>query len=806
MFKHNNRHQITSFVKNISSKIEKIFADNAFLLLHFTVGILLLIIYRDYISLKYNFIFKDIGCDTIGYNYPNFVCVSDYIRNNGLPSWSFQQGIGQNMFPINCGDPFNTLIFLANKTLIPYIIVFVELLKIYLIAVFSFLTLEKRKLSPFTCLIGACMLSFSGFVVLGGTWYCFSTEAFYFILLIFGFENIYNNNKKHIFIIAIFLIASSQPINIIVFGFFLLLYGSIRIISEYSNTYSKSLKCVSDCLLYGLIGIGLSAIFLFPIINQLAHSPRVIGNSSLFKQLFSQGIKFESKEYYGTSIMRFFSSDILGGGNGYSGWHNYLEAPLFYCSLPLLLLLPQVFIKAIKKEKILYSTTIFVLLVTIIFPFFRQAIWMFSGDYFRFYSFGVLFILVLFSLHALHKIISIGKIHVLTLLITLSILLIFLYSSSFFNVDPVKEIRNIVTLFLCLYTLFLFLLNFKSTQILGKSLLFICLCIELIFMSNKTVNDRTRVLSSDLSNRSGYNDYFIEANNFIKSKDHSFYRINKTYLAESNNIFGTCNDSRIQNYRGCISYSPFNQLQYITFFQNAEGQDKNIDGLSRICFGYWFRPILQILCNVKYTVSNGSVSPFISKTNDSLTTFQDVSIWKNRLFLPMGITYSNYMSMSDYQKLSINKKDNALLNSFILDSCYSLKIEGLKQLTEKDLLDTIIVDSISKYVKARKEDTLQIRSFSETHFDGTISLKSKKLLFLAIPNDEGWHATIDGNETKIETVSAGLMGIMLEKGNHTVKLEFIRPFFKLGIIVSLCFLMLIIGISIYKKKSANEIR
>jgi len=798
--------QFTLLGKNIASKIENIFTHYSFLLLHITLSVLLLIIYHDYISFKYCFIFKDIGSDTINYTYPNFVCISEYIRNSGIPSWSFQQGIGQNMFPINSGDPFTVMIFLANKTLIPYLIVFVEIVKIYLVAIFSFLIFKKWKLSPFTCLLGSCMLAFSGFVILGGTWYIFSTEAFYFILLIYGFDLLYNNEKPYIFILAYFLIASSQPVNLIVFGFFLFLYGAIRFFIDEKHSFRTSIRCISNCILYGFIGIGLSAVFLFPAINQFAHSPRVIGDSSLFKALLSQGIRFESKEFYFTTIMRFFSCDILGGGKIYFGWFNYLEAPLFYCSLPLLLLLPQIFYQSSKRDTIVYSSILSILLLTMIFPFFRQAIWMFSGDYFRFYSFGVIFVLLLFSLHALNRILATKKTHIPTLLITLSILVILLFSTFYVSIKPDKEIRNVVTIFLCLYSIFLYLLRFKSTQTIGKTLLFIGLCIELIYMSNKTVNERTRVLSNDLSNKTAYNDYFIEANNFIKSKDQSFYRINKTYLSESTYNYGTYNDSRIQNFRGCISYSSFNQLQYISFFKTAEAQDKNIDGSSRICYGYFFRPILQTLCNVKYTVSNGSVSPFISKTNDSIKTFQNVSIWKNRLFLPMGITYSNYMSINDYQKLSINKKDNALLNSFILDSCYSFKIDGLKQLTDKDLLDTIIVDSISKYVKARKEDTLQIHSFSETHFDGTISLKTKKLLFLAIPNDEGWHATIDGNETKIETVSAGLMGIMLEKGNHTVKLEFIRPFFKLGIIVSLCFLMLIIGISIYKKKSANEIR
>ena len=793
----------TPIRKKITDTLESLFVHNSFLILGLTIFSLLLFLYWDYISLQNTFMFNDVGSDTIGLFYPNFVCISDYIQKHGIPSWSFQQGLGQNLFPLNCGDPFSAILFSSNRTIIPYMIVFVELLKIILISIFSFSLLKKRNLPPDICLIGACIIAFSGFVILGGTWYCFSTEAFLFVFIINAFENIYRNKRNYTFTIAIFLIASYQPVSLFIIGIFLCFYITIRFVSENEFQFPRLKKCISNILLYGIIGIGISAIFSFPTIFQLAHSTRVTGESSLFKQLTSQGIITESKEYYFTTLMRFFSNDILGGGIEYFGWNNYLEAPLFYCSLPILLLIPQVFFGTSTRLKILYASTLFLLVITIVFPFFRQAFWLYSGNYFRFYSFGLMFLVLIIALQALKQIYNTRKIHVPTLVISLLFLLLILYSSFYFKIEPIKEIRNIVTILLCLYSIYFFLFQYKTTQIIGKLLFFITLCFELFYMSNKPINNRSRIASSDLKTKTLYNDYFVEANNYIKSNDRSFYRINKTYLSRINTNYSTQNDPKIQDFRGGTNYSSFNQFQYISFFNATEGQNKMKDASSRFCYGYFFRPILQILCNVKYTVSKGPVSELIAKTNDSVTTFQDVSIWKNRLFLPMGFTYSNFMSMNEFKKLSINKKDNALLNCFILDSVNTLNTQGLRHLNAENVLDTIMVDSISKYVKARKEDTLQIHSFNETDFDGTISLKTKKLLFLSIPNDEGWHAIIDGKEQAITTVSAGMMGIILEKGYHTVKLEFIRPYFKLGILVSLCFLVLLIVILIQIKRNVQ---
>src|SRR5215472_301291 len=43
-------------------------------------------------------LYKDVGADSINDSYPYFVHLSDYIRREGLPSWSFYVGMGQSLF------------------------------------------------------------------------------------------------------------------------------------------------------------------------------------------------------------------------------------------------------------------------------------------------------------------------------------------------------------------------------------------------------------------------------------------------------------------------------------------------------------------------------------------------------------------------------------------------------------------------------------------------------------------------------------------------------------------------------------
>lgn len=795
-----NKNRITQTIEFIKSLVSK----HPLVFLFFTITLIAGYVYRDFISLQYSFIFRDVGCDTITTFYPQLVCISDYLRNYGIPSWSFEQGLGQNMFPFSMGEPFNVLLYLVGKSAISYSIVFVELLKIFLIAFFSYLFFQKLKLSKYVSIIGACMVSFCGFVVLGGTWYIFSTEALYFVFLLYGFECLYQNKNWYIFPIAIFLIASYQPFNVFLFGCFLILFAAMRMaIDDNFTVYKFKSLLIKFCIL-GIIGLGLSAVFLLPEINQLLHSPRVGGNVSRFSKLMNTGLQHASKTQYGTTLARLFSSDMLGSGPEYRGWRNYLEAPLFYMSLPLLLLLPQAFFNVNARKKIVYALLITFLLVTINFPLLRYSFWLFSGDYYRFYSFGIMFLFLTITLISFNNILQNIKINIVTLIATLFVLIFAITITSKLNVTPIQSTKSTVIVLLCIYTLFCILLNYKRTQFAGKILLFTTLCFELGYMANKTVNNRIRIKNEEFKQDKGYNDHTNAAIQYLKEKDKSFYRVYKIYFSERTNLYTSLNESKVQHFNGGTSYSSFNQLQYVSFFQEMGAISKTKETESRWCIGYRNRPILQLLCNVKYIITRCPVSPFITQMSDSLTTIKNITIRKNKFFMPLGITYDSYMLKADYEKLSIIKRDNALLKCIIVDTANKLT-NGFTKLDSNSILNTLNINQLKIDVDNRKKDTLAIHYQSNTLIKGTISVATKKILFFAIPNDEGWHVTVDEKKQKTTTVMGGLMAIELQKGKHMVQLEYIKPFFNIGIIISLCFLFIFIALILIPKRKLQKV-
>lgn len=794
--------------QNIKNKTVKTFdsyiKNKSLYLLFIPVALLILFVYKDFITLHNLFLFKDIGADTVTSFYPNYVCLSNYIREIGIPSWSFQQGLGQNLFPFNMGDPFSFILYLSGESLIPYMIVYIEITKIILISIFSYLLFRKLDLSSYTCIIGSLMLSFSGYAILGGTWYIFSTEALYFILILYGFECLFKGDNWYVFLISIFLISSYQPVILFVSICFVSIYAITRIAMTDDFSVSKLLKLTAKTVGVTILGVGLSGIFLLPTVNQLLHSPRGSGDFSMFKTLISFGLGVEKIGHYGTAIMRFFSNNMLGTGNNFSGWGNYLEAPILYCGLPVILLIPQIFIGVSRKMKIIYACLVSAILIILIFPFFRYAFWGFSGDYYRLFSFGIVSLLVFISLNSLHNIVKNGKVNLVLLGITIVCILVILNAGSRLEVSPDSTIRKISMFLIILYGLLILMLKYEKTRLTAQIFLLITLVFELGYTANETVNNRKREVPISLALKTDYNDFTKEALDYIKKEEKSFYRINKTYFSATSQDYSAFNDSKMQHYNGSTSYTSFNQLQYIKFFQETNVINKKVESDSRWCIGYMNHPLLQAICNVKYTLSKGPVDPAIVALYDSVATIGNIQIRKSRNYLPLGVTYDTYMNYSEYNKLQAIGKQIALFKAFIVDSASNIDTTGFKVFTVKDMPPQFSMIELNQDVNKLKADSLRITSFIDWQIKGDINMSARKLLFLAIPNDEGWQLIVDGKPRKISTVTAGMMGVVLDKGQHNIILEYYRPYMKLGVIITLIsfciFLVILLAITLKKRR------
>lgn len=100
---------------------------------------------------------------------------------------------------------------------------------------------------------------------------------------------------------------------------------------------------------------------------------------------------------------------------------------------------------------------------------------------------------------------------------------------------------------------------------------------------------------------------------------------------------------------------------------------------------------------------------------------------------------------------------------------------------------------LSKYIVKNVE-------IKNNRITGDIKVPDRRMLCIAIPYHKGFTAFVDGEKTKLEKANGMYMALPVEKGHHTIELEYNLPGQKVGLVVSGIMLMVIIVLQIRGKR------
>ncbi len=754
-----------------------------------------LLIFKDFLFGEKCYLFKDIASDSLNFSYPTMYGTADYIAKYGLPKWSFSIGIGQSAFPFILRDPFDIFYYLAGKDSIQYGIIYKEFAKIVMAGMVFYYYLRKVNISTYTSVLGALFYSFSGFMILGSCWYIFTSEGLILALYLLAFEQLLKDGKWYLFPVAAFLTGISQPFNLYIFGLFLILYALLRLVQTDRFNTKEVISIFLKMAGFGAIGLLLAGPMLLENAVQLLESPRG-GNFSL-----SEGLKAtpmfqpSDKLEFGSAMLRFFSTDILGGGRDFRGWRNLLEAPMLYCGLPCLILMPQVFSFLNKRTKMAFAIFLGLWMLPMIFPYFRYAYWMFSGNYYRILSFFVSLVFMYFSLTALDLIIKNRKINLIVLAVTIVGLFLFL-NYPYFEESGVVNVGQMgfVSVLMLAYGALLFLLTKRSDNTYIKYAFMALIFVEVIFMSRTLINDMDPLTPEDIQNRISYNDYTNEAVSYIHNVDKSpFYRVDKSFPS-SPAVHGSINDALVQGYYGSANYSSFNQENYINYLTLMGISRIGDENSSRWAMGFIMRVMLEAQNNVKYIITKSKPLPLWYC--DSLTSFNNIVVLRSKFSLPLGYTHDKYIKRSVFNNLDLTQKDLVSLDACVLNDADVAKCPGLKEFQLKDTIDARMFnpDLFAQKIAILRKDTLTMEKFSQTNIKGKINLAEDKMMYFSIPMDGGWKARVDGKEQDKIMLSGGLTGVMVPKGQHTVELAYELRYFSKGVYMSIAGLLIFAGL------------
>lgn len=763
-----------------------------------------MILFSAFIWGNQTLLYKDVGSDSLNIFYPNYVLRSDYWRNAGLFGWSFQTGMGQNISGALGSFLISPIVWLP-KAAIAKAIVYQHLFYILVAGLFFADFLAVRGLRLTSCVFGAALVAFSAYMCMGSCWYFHAYEVACFSVLLWSAERAVSRGQWLLLALGVFVIALLGSFHLYLCALLLLFYVPIRLLHATNGQWKPTVR--TSVLLGGvtILGLGLTAFLSLGNFQALLNSPRGSGPTSLTRTLSSFPIfALETPLHYVTAMLRMLGNDMLGVGDDYRGWQNYLEAPMSYCGLITLLLFPQVFAGANTRQRIVYALFVVFAFGFILFPWFRFLFWGFQGNYFRVFSLFSILGFITFAATALDRF-SAGERLNLCLLGTALLVMLIILSGAIPAVQSVinRQLRGIAGSFLVVYALLLVVGAFTKRQSLMTWIVLGLMAIELMVFNHFTVA-RPVVLKSELSQRVGYNDETVDAVRDLKTSDSSFYRITKTWGSSPATMnSASLNDALVFGYYGTASYSSFNNLKYIQFLMATDAISP--DALST--FTHWStgtlgHPILSTFTCEKYVLTRDRNAFEGNGPYKFVRYYESAALMENMMAVPLGLVFNRWLADEDFRRLPSAAKEQVLLYAAVLPPDYSR--DGLdlpwRWMGLEMLRDEMNDSSPEQTIGLRRQTALKIDSFTENRITGSVSSPEPALMVLQMPFDPGWKARIDQKTEKTMEVDCGLLGLSLPTGDHKIEFFYVRPFRLLGSIISVVSLGLLIALAWWRPR------
>jgi uncharacterized membrane protein YfhO len=653
---------------------EKYLSKSSLLLLIFLIGFIGFFAFKHYLLLDYLFFFKDIGSDSINQDLPDLINRAEYLGNSYSEKWSFYQGMGNAYFrsiPVEPLGFFSYLITYTGYSLFgAKFFIYGRFINIFIFhflfsGIIFYYYLRTISVQKYSAIIGALFVVFSGYMVMGSSW-GFSGQVFGGVFMLFAFEQLLVKNRWYFFPFAVIYL-SGNPFSLYIYSIFLLTYSLFRYFSASENKITGYLILSGKMIGLGLIGLLMNFINFWRSFSIMFFSPRVAGNTSLADELITKNTGIDYSSHNASSILRFFSNDILGSGIEYKGWQNYFESPAFYIGILSLLILSQIFTLVKKREAIIFGIFASFWLISVFVPPLRYAILLYTGDYYRYgFDFFIPFILLFASIYSLNKLDSGFKINTYTLAATATLLLIFIYFPYKSITDDYidKNIRQVVTVLILIYSILIYLFSVNRYKNPTKIALFILIIFELSYFSYKSYETRNPLTKEEyIENMGGYKDGTPEAVRFLENNDKQrFYRTEKDYQS-GNAMHGSLNDAQAQGYYGTAQYSSFSQINYVRFLEELGIIPKGDETSTRWITGLRPYPLLLTFANVKYQFSKQEVPEFTRYGFEVIKNQNGIKILKNKFYLPFGYTYNKYIDYKDFIELKTFKiTGNSLQN------------------------------------------------------------------------------------------------------------------------------------------------
>ena len=607
------------------------------------------------------YMYSDVGSDSLSSSFPVIALLSRHLHNLDFSSYSLEFGLGNDITAsfLQYLNPLKFLMILFSGNTLPYGILFVIWLEDNLLSAFGYGFFRRLLKGGEEALFPTLAWTFTGYTVIWGQNYSFLTCILLFTAVMYFLQGFLDKKGRPFpgsllltLTLALFLISNFYFFYMT--GFFAAGYTLVYLLlkkEKIRDIFKKELTL----LFMAVLSVGAAGISLISILSSFLGSSRVTNSSISLKETLHP---FNHFELY-SMLSRFFSNDLLGTGNSYTGSLNYYEGAFLFVST--LFFFGIVYLVAVRRSRI--PTLILAVLCTaaLALPFTGRILnyepkshrWTFMICFLETIAIGLFIRSLIRSYNRRALIFSL----VFTPVCIGSGYFLLYHGLKYFDYDISTSAVIIGLSFAAAFLILLAVSALKGhlTHIL-YTLLLAVLMAECIFANYPGINNRSYLTQEDWDT-DFYNDGTKDAVSATESKDPGLYRIS------TGTEYNSANEGMADGFNSVSVYSNMNQssLRNLTTMFNTPQISNNF-----FLIGYENYALFTLLSG-KYLITDAD-TPYAQGIENAL--YEDAgsvkgkTVLQNKNALPFGYLYRKELSRSSFNALTAVQRIHAAAQGF----------------------------------------------------------------------------------------------------------------------------------------------
>ena len=200
------------------------------------------------------------------------------------------------------------------------------------------------------------------------------------------------------------------------------------------------------------------------------------------------------------------------------------------------------------------------------------------------------------------------------------------------------------------------------------------------------------------------------------------------------------------------------------------------------------------LVGAKYIISLQEEPEYTFTGTVTNSNGQTLYCYENENALPIGFTYDDYMTETEYQLyLDTDRRPMGMLNYLVVKDEDEEKVRDCLEHFSEENLDRINLEYLEEVTGQRRKECSQDFVTGNNRFTSTITADREKYAFFSVPYDKYWKAAVNGEQREILDIN-GMMAVRIGEGENTIEFIYDYTPYKLGIALSI---LGILGCCIY---------